>query len=560
MVQLLTTSARALADILLPGASGRLLTAMCEKGSARSAEPATPAAAKTLENLSTTAAEILMAAPRGSIQRRVARAILTEGASKQLQQALVRQFDNKISLSAGASAIKAYEDYETMASGRILENGRHSRSRIAEDKVKSAVKFVLAPSNTSALSWGTREVRLSPDETITLPLLVRRMQVKDLYERYVATESSESRVGRSTFHRIVGAITAQSSALLAAADDVTGTLVHDGLVVLQDIVVACTSSNDEKEKFTTWLGLMRNFVKVQYGRHAAIEGDNVPTHGLGRALAKPDNDCASRDVQDVQDGHCDACAFVPWCFNQMRALVDRWDNNRGAASTPVDVEDARLVINDAEHKIELYQAHKVRVVNQHKAMADIEAELRRKVPAGGYSDTAILFMDYKMQSDKHAATATTPQQHGKTCMRWHGCGIAFFTLAGMKPGQPAKRMDVHLDQVVEGTNEPNVGTVVSLVEAALTWISANLPFASKVILQTDNAECFQSNELCLLIGLLNCRSPIRIERFVYAETQSGKSKLAVSARRGIRLISSCAVIMSLFCWVQAASKRIRPAP
>jgi len=246
LVRLLTDAAKAVAGILFPGDAQRLFTAMCIK-EARSAEPTVPVASKDLENLSSAAAEILMAAPRRSIQRRVARAILTKGASRQLQRALVRQFDHKICLSAGRSEVKAYQDYETMVSGNVLQTVKRSLLRVPEQSIHSAVRFILAPSNTCALSWGTKAVRLSRCETITLPSLVRRMQLKDLYEQYIAADSSESHLGQSIFHEIAGTITQQNPALLSAVDYVTGTLVHDSLEVLQDIVDMCTSSSAEKE-------------------------------------------------------------------------------------------------------------------------------------------------------------------------------------------------------------------------------------------------------------------------------------------------------------------------
>jgi len=160
--------------------------------------------------------------------------------------------------------------------------------------------------------------------------------------------------------------------------------------------------------------IMRNFVKVEYDRHAVLENDDVPTHGLRRALKKPEEgqDGAS------QDGHCDACAFVPWCLDQVRTLVDRRDSTPDASpsSIPVDVEDAKRVIDDIEHKIELYQGHRVRVVNQQHGIAKIEEEVRQNVPAGGCSDTVILIMDYKMKFEERSARETMVQHYGKRGM------------------------------------------------------------------------------------------------------------------------------------------------
>ena len=64
--------------------------------------------------------------------------------------------------------------------------------------------------------------------------------------------------------------------------------------------------------------------------------------------------------------------------------------------------------------------------------------------------------------------------------------------------------------------------MLSMIEAFLKQLHSELPHIKTVILQSDNAGCYQSKELLLLIATLNKNNDIRITSYIHTETQDGK--------------------------------------
>ena len=66
------------------------------------------------------------------------------------------------------------------------------------------------------------------------------------------------------------------------------------------------------------------------------------------------------------------------------------------------------------------------------------------------------------------------------------------------------------------------------MDAALQQIKLNLPFITELILQSDNANCYQNNFIVCAIALLNASHEARglkIIQFIHTETQDGKTVL-----------------------------------
>lgn len=80
---------------------------------------------------------------------------------------------------SGGEEQAAYNTYNALASGTLLERIKHGRVRFNPENVREVVKFILQPKMVGVLSWGTKTVRLSRSERIELPSLMRRMTPKD---------------------------------------------------------------------------------------------------------------------------------------------------------------------------------------------------------------------------------------------------------------------------------------------------------------------------------------------------------------------------------------------
>jgi hypothetical protein len=138
-----------------------------------------------------------------------------------------------------------------------------------------------------------------------------------------------------------------------------------------------------------------------------------------------------------------------------------------------------------------------------------------------------LVIDFKMKFEERSARETTKEHYGKRGMSWHGCLIMYFERIKVKTKEgktvwKTVRKNVYLDQIVNNGNEQTSGMVMSLLEAAIKWIAEFLPFIKNIVVQSDNAKCYQSNLLRQFIAVLNTKSQVKVVRYIFTETQDGK--------------------------------------
>ena len=89
---------------------------------------------------------------------------------------------------------------------------------------------------------------------------------------------------------------------------------------------------------------------------------------------------------------------------------------------------------------------------------------------------------------------------------WHGFLANYYK----RDRTDRVRYTVYCDQILEGSNMQDGLAVASMREAFLRQIKLELPFIEYVTLQSDNAGCYQTNELLLLIPLISHLSPIKL--------------------------------------------------
>ena len=477
--------------------------------------------------------DIAKKSKRGSKEGRVAKAILakTRGIRATLKSTWNLHF-------RGKAEHRAYDDFNSIMNTGAVPISKTRRARYSESDVRTAVDFILAPETTGTLSWGVRTVKLGVQDYVQLPCLTRRMSKKDMYRMYTQSTPAEKQISRMSFYRLAKTILHGAPKLLRAVDYMTGELVHDTVELLQEVVDVFGGS--KKDEFSRQLELLRNFLKVQYDHHVSRD-DGVATHGLQRALGKTakggsgeattssssgsgsggggsggsgGNNCD--DSVSGSNAWCAGCAFVPYVVQQLQALVTE---NCDCGNS----EDALRVIKDAEKKMRLYQGHRARVCQQRQALQKVRDTLVEQCAAQSSTATAIVTMDFKMKFEETSSRETTKEHFAKRGMSWHGCLITFYK---SDRNGTVTQHNVYLDQILEGGNEQSVVTVMGLLEAALKWIRQFLPDVTNVVLQSDNAKCYNNNLLRLFICLLNTRGQITIVRYIFSETQDGKCTLS----------------------------------
>eukprot|EP00049_Salpingoeca_infusionum_P013069 m.244130 g.244130 ORF g.244130 m.244130 type:complete len:880 (-) comp15351_c0_seq3:204-2843(-) len=404
----------------------------------------------------------------------------------------------------GTTFDRARADFKAVVSEGVLDVSLSSKQRFDPHILQAALKFMLSQEHVGTLSWGTKQVRLDPSETVVLPRLIRRFPAAILWQNYTAHVPTPH-ISRASFYRILRNITSSDQKVLSAVDYVTGCLVNDPIDTLRRIAKDFSSSPQHANELHALVDLCKNFLKSQFDAHAR-KADNCTFHGLHYGL---DPTFPERDT--VQ---CKACNFPSYVTRHLQAVV------RETQGEPEVAADACRVLVDIEHKFDLYCGHRLRVVNQHQAIDCIHKELRQEcMRTKAVSTSAVVIADWKVKWEPRYYRETTRQHFGKRGISWHGYLLHFYDYDAIN--DEAVRKTVYCDQVIDGSNKQDGSAVLATLEAFLQAIRARLPFIQSICLQSDNAGCYRSSLLRALIPVIAQRSGVAIRRFVHSETQDG---------------------------------------
>ena len=458
------------------------------------------------EKLLTELTKIREQSKRGSVQKRVICATIVHAVRK----SGIAQYKATHNVGMGfTTQERAFEDWNSMINGVTIEKETFSQARYDEEIAKKAVLFILKEQNVCVLSWGTRNIRLDPWEHLQFPRITRKKTVKMILEEYeTCYPDKKKRISSGPFYEIASRITANDERLLCAVDYVVGTLVNDPVRILERIASDFSHPN-EKSDILWKITLAKNFLKVQYDGHAK-KCDDCATHGINFALGIPSDSPITRKTD------CAACKYPNWVLEQVRSLVRSNVNKH----RDLQKKDALMVINEIEKKFELFRGHRMRVANQanhiEKNLKDLEEECKlNKKSTKGH-----LIVDYKMKFQPLYHRETTSKHFAKRGISWHGVCFIYFQWDEEK--QEVIKRQKFIDQILEEDNSQNAVNVVACLEAALFQLHNEFDWLETVYLQSDNAGCYRGHTIIQWILILNQHLPIKIERFIHSETQSGK--------------------------------------
>ena len=115
---------------------------------------------------------IMNASKKGSIPKRISRAILCAGIPRVVTLRDACNLFKTSTISTGTTRMNALVDYELLDSGKFSDERKiKNRNRKSNDTIGDAVKFILHQDNVKMFSWGSVVKQLSENETIILPKL-----------------------------------------------------------------------------------------------------------------------------------------------------------------------------------------------------------------------------------------------------------------------------------------------------------------------------------------------------------------------------------------------------
>ena len=472
-------------------------------------------------------------AKKNTIERKICRAILLNGVGGGTQlNELMKEFN--FSFAKGKPRLSARVDYEKLISGESVSLKARHLSRVDEWTLKKSVEFILCQDNVVSVSYGTKIVKLSNNEIIQLPKLQRKRSRIDIIKAYLnITKNDSNHVCQRSMYNILNLVTSTDQASLYAIDYVTSLLVNETTEVLQDVIDKMLDTNLARQ-LSEMLSVAAYFLKHNYKHHIVLEGDDVRYHGLKHALNKK---TPSTTEVEKTSHTCNACRFPFYFCESLRQGVSQSTKQINREQ----VDDALSVINDTEEKFALYMAHVARCVNQSHAIAQKEESIKQLCfDSKGKQVHAMLIIDFKMKFEPLSSRESTVEHFAKRGIAWHGGAIIYYMYENKKDADGCNIVDkdgkevyytkkyiIYIDQILQGSNKQDGMTVIALLEACVTSLHIQLPFISRLIIQSDNATTYQNGHLVVGIHLLNIKmkNKIFICDFVHSETQHGKTIL-----------------------------------
>ena len=498
------------------------------------------------DHLISTLFKVMNASKRGSIPKKIARAILCAGIPKTSTLRFLCEKNKSSYISTGTTRMEALVDYETIVAGNFTdEKKKNSRKRKDDNAVDDLVKFLLSPENVRTYSWGTVVKELSEHETIVLPKVQRTTTRTNLWLRYQQhimqkinnNSLDHGRIGRSNFFNIVKEVTYSEEVLLGSVDYVQALVMSDPVELLESVIEKYFTGNLQKQ-LSSNLYTLSQFLKYTYNNHMTLE-DECCTHGIEYSLGRKDSTYDENSESKVSVT-CVACRFPTYvCHKIQTQLIEHVSGNSEM------IQDAITVTNDCATKFRLYMAHRVRCKNQSIAIDKIKQEMIDTVKTSNGSNVhALMIIDFKMKFEPLSSRETSLDHYGKRGISWHGVHLMYFKLEEVEDddGNITKQVvqySVYMDQILADGNRQDSVCVASLLDAALKQISIDLPFISEITLQSDNANSYQNTFLICAIALLNScyQGVLRIKTFIHTETQDGKTVLDAHFARCMRFLS-----------------------
>ena len=544
MVNLSTMCCKQILEIICPGPSSvhlreHMIRFLVSEKTSRHSENKTDYKHK-YEFLVKSMFDALKVSKKGSIQKRIIRALLVNGIQTQQELRSCCMINKHASIANGNNKKQALLDIKRLMNpNKDFTTMKFSRKRTSDEAICHAVNFILSTENVKTTSWGSVDKLITPTETIVLPKIQRITTRKIMWESYIEAFNTEDNrgkptIGRTSFLLLCRELTSCDELVLSSVDYVQALLLTEPIDLLQDITDKITVPS-VSIKLTNYLQSLSNFLKYQYPKHILKDDNNDTccTHGLEFCLGRNGSTYdASKETKNTDDITCYSCRFYSFVCNTLKSKLI--DEQYFPQSNTEMVQDAIEACDDCENKLQMYMAHRVRCTNQNTALQKIEDGMIDKLKqTDGKLVQAIMIADFKMKFEPISSRETTLSHYGKRGIGWHGVHLMYYRLEehvnddGITVKVPVKYA-VYLDQILADTNKQDCLCVFSMIDAALQQIKVNLPFLTELILQSDNANCYQNNFLVCAIALLNaCHQSrgLRIIQFVHTETQDGKTVL-----------------------------------
>ena len=416
-----------------------------------------------------------------------------------------------------------HESYEHLTEWQIKKARKHAqekgsgfnvtkpstshRVRLPMTLLNHFIDFVNRPYFHQDVAFGTRQLKLSNGERITMPNVIRTVTRSTMITQYLqyCEEEKMKPLSRSTLFRILAIREASQQKSLCGVDDTAadGSSGFSRLCQIVDELQQLGKDKSWTSKMKKSLQDGKQYLKTSYRVHCQQDESECSDHCCKFSLSDPvDKDLQEKCVHKHKE-MCPNCEDIKECFHDIEQYLK---SPRARFYSNEHKEDLLYDFKKAVKSINEWKSHIMRSANQSRAKPDVLNALD--------SSSVLILMDWAMKFLQLRYREKQSDWYGKRGLSWHVSSV----VSRDESGQLKVISYTHLfDKCTQDWY-----AVASIIEDLLQYLKSRMPKLSKAYLRSDEAGCYHSNDLIAAVRDIGERVGVVVERYDYSEPQSGK--------------------------------------
>jgi hypothetical protein len=414
--------------------------------------------------------------------------------------------------------------FELLATGKDIPKYNYT-FRIDTSKLVSAIEYL--QERLQFKPGRMRNVTIAGHTFTNLPVYERGgLSFESMFEAYKAAFEDWERLGSDTFQDIVKLLTSRGESKAGLSTYyVKFRHLRDVFFAMLKRIPALQLDADRRPEslspdgIASWCKtLMKewqsyyDFLTWKYAKHHLKQADKDRFHCCTWALG------GGCDHEHQADG----CSQCSGCFQFFDLKVRPFLAQIAQASTEsskLEADSMLASIPQASKAVKDYAAHRLRARVQFRAMEEIQLEMK--------VDSSIVYVviDHRQKVEQMRYREGQVEYYGKKGMSVLGAMFSRWKDDGENRGFQYS----FVDYIIDGyTGQDNL-QVAAVVQQIMRTVQDRHPGVKKVIIQSDNATGFASQELIPFIFHMNTKlradGKAMLTRWLFTEAQTGKTRL-----------------------------------
>ncbi|CAC5380307.1 unnamed protein product [Mytilus coruscus] len=370
------------------------------------------------------------------------------------------------------------------------------RMKLTRPKIAHFIDYILNPLYSSIVGFGQTVLKLSTNEKLTIPKVVRNLihaRIINSYQTY-CLETGFSSFSKASLYRILKVCNASKQKALQGLDNTSaaGMGAIDNLTKVVTKLEAYGLRHEDVNKLKEMLQLVNQFLKFEYKLHLR-KNDQCADHCTPFAPSDSVDHNFATKCNHSHTQSCEKCKLVDSCVN----IVEKAFSNLDIPKTLSD-EISYELENGARNVLE-WKRHLLRTVHQDGARNDVLSDLK--------DNQGLLIMDWGMKFLPFIYRETQSDFFGKKGISWH------FSCLVLRSPIDREKLDLFCYVHILEDGSQGWFSIANILVHLLHEFKSEKPLLEELFLKSDNAACYHCTNLISFIQECNKDFPIKIKQY-----------------------------------------------